>query len=97
MLNTNCHRNPHARDIVPSGDVEILDLFAVPELEDGHPDHFKWAVITLWQWGQFHSSEAIFWLQIGRHISANAKFDDPDVYMRNYVFRERARADGEAA
>jgi hypothetical protein len=78
--------------------VDILDLAVIPGLPDEHPDHFKWAVITLWQWGRLQSFEAIYWLQIGQHISAYEKYDDPDVYMRAYVHRERVRAEsGRAA
>lgn len=79
--------------------VEILNIVAdrYLELEDEHPDHTKWAVLTLWQHGRFHSLEAIFWLQIFQHISAGEIIENHDAYMRSYVSRERARAEGRAA
>ena len=75
--------------------INILDI-ATPAtgLPDEHPDHVKWAIITLWQWEHFPSNEAIYWLQISKHISAEAVIGDPDAFMRMYVVQQHARAEG---
>jgi hypothetical protein len=78
-------------ELPPVNATQILDLAVIPGLPDDHPDHFKWAVILLWQFGRLQSFEAIFWLQIGQHISAYEQYTDADVYMRAYVLRERRK------
>lgn len=79
--------------------VEILNIVAdrYGQFDDEAPDHLKWAVITLWQYGRFPSNEAIYWLQIFQHISAEQLIGNSDEFMRAYVSAERSRAEGRAA
>ena len=96
---TEAYRSRAADKQEISGEpVEILNNVILPSCTpDESPEHFKWAVITLWQWGRLQSFEAIYWLQIGRHISANERIENEDAYMRAYADRERSRAEGVAA
>lgn len=71
-----------------------LNSLPTQHLADASPGHVLWAIITLWETGDFSANEAIFWLSVTKQIPPNSHVPWPNEFMRAFVQLERQKAQG---
>lgn len=70
-----------------------LDEIPTQGFDDADPNITKWAILTLWERGEFSAKETIFWLVVTGVLSPDWVIPFPNEFLRDFVKMEKAKAE----